>query len=162
MAKDWPKGTLALLCGSGTYFPLRQSTSRGPSGLFRTASTAKHLRVLARLDIGETSSPSMRRARFKVSLAELGIEVPSTAKLLVESAAQVAEAIVQGVMPPREGTRQIHDNLVGPFLHPAELQEWCYLDDGIDPVGSGPLGGRELDQAILRTAREWAGRRTRG
>jgi hypothetical protein len=74
----------------------------------------------------------------------------------------VAESIVKGVLPPREGARLIHDKLLGPFLHPAELQEWCYLDDGIDPGSLGPLGGRELDQAILRTAREWAGRRTTG
>ena len=131
--------------------------------LLESGLDSQALRVLAGLDLGERPSGIEAAARFRDAYKELRLPSPGREELLRVYVTEVASEIAIGAREPTEAIDLIHREVLSPFNHPAEFSSWCYLWEGLNPVGFTGLAGEALASAIRDTARQWvAGRRTTG
>jgi hypothetical protein len=113
------------------------------------------LRVLAGLDVGQLPSIWETAPYFDRALVELGTQEAELALLAREYVAEIAHAIVEARIGPREAVEMIHGSVVSPLDHPSDLQGWCDLNDGLDPRTRAPIGDQGVDARILVFAQEW-------
>lgn len=111
---------------------------------------SKNIRILASL--GKPLYPSEVEDYFKRSLKDLGWTLPEPSDCLVDYARSVAQEILSGDIPPREGCRSIYHIAVA-LDYPPELMGWFFLDEGLQPGSYGDLEGADWDDAIVTEAR---------
>lgn len=108
------------------------------------------LRILAGLDLfGEPSSTDASRL-FAAALAELGIELPEHPVLARLYVRDIARAVLDGEIAPRDAADRIHELVITPLEHPPDLQSWCHVWEGNSADLSQLLEGEALDAEIRR------------
>jgi hypothetical protein len=95
------------------------------------------------------------KAVFDRVVGELSLAVPATRDALLRAyLAVLAGDIVNGTRHPGEALDVIHREVIGPLNHPADLMEWCYAWEHLDPArGFASLSDAERDDAARELAR---------
>jgi hypothetical protein len=104
------------------------------------------------------AEPSRFEAKplFDRAVRELSLALPATPDALLRAyLAVLAGDILTGTRQPAEALDLIHRHVLGPLNHPADLMEWCYLWEGLDPARSfASLSDAERDDAARALARK--------
>lgn len=111
------------------------------------------LRILASL----TSDAWLSEAEpyFRRALTELRVQTPPRRELLLRYLRIVARDMLNGKIPAQRATHLIHSRVVSPLNHPAEIQRWCYLWEGLHPDDFHSIEGDEHRAAVEAEARQW-------
>jgi len=158
MKKDLPPGTVRLLVREAAGVVTGQHYVDWAVQLLAERHDSPSLRRLAASDLDEVPGASDCAQILTAVLAELELSRPDNEVLIRDYVREVARDIIAGNIAPQAGAERIHREVLGPFLHPKDLQAWCYLWEGLSPQGDGQtLAGSALDEAIHNTALAWAG-----
>jgi hypothetical protein len=118
---------------------------------------------LAGLDLA--GSPSLFEALplFESAIEELGLDVPRHRDSLIRSRLiDISEGLLEGHLPVEEALARAHREVVSILDHPADLQAWCDLEGGLEPIGRRPLSPIEVEQAVRLLAKELIADEERG
>ena len=156
MTDQLPRGTARLLVRelSGEP-PVAKDYIDWAVSLLGSGLDSQTLRVLAGLDLGDCPSGFEAAAKFRDAYKELRLPSPGREELLRVYVREVASEIAVGAREPADAVDLIHREVLSPFNHPAEFSSWCYLWEGLNPVGFADLEGEALTSAIRDTARQW-------
>lgn len=164
MSATFPQG---LPPGTSRVLALRASQTATADDLVRWALSALEgswdspaLRILAGINLRERPSIWDTEPYFARALSELAIPVPDFETLVRQYVDELARDIADGRIAPQTGADLIHRVAIGPLSHPADLQPWCYLWEGNDPVALVPMEKSQVDDAIRAFARAWVRDRT--
>ena len=114
------------------------------------------LRLLAGEDEGLDGSLWRVVPLFEAALSELEISLPGENDLMRLYVGHVARAVLTGDVPPKEAARIIERDVMGPYDHPEDLQEWCHLSDGRHPENYAELSPAQLDAEICERAKKYS------
>jgi hypothetical protein len=117
------------------------------------------LRILAGLDLGQLPSVFETSRYLDHVFQELGIVVADAEVVVRNCVHHLAAEIAAGRLDPKKGVDLIHLVAVAPLSHPADLQPWCDLGDGLDPRTRAPVVDSELNGLIRSYAQDWVSKR---
>lgn len=146
---SYPSGLLGLLV-AGT--PTGAEYFRWGECALEHGLDSPSLRILAGL--GPQTTWSEAEPYFRRAIAELGIVLPKVDERLRRLyLREVAGQMSAGEISPADGLERIHRWVLGPLGHPADLSEWCFLWEGLDPVGYAALSDSERDAQAVAAAK---------
>jgi len=68
----------------------------------------------------------------------------------------VSRALMAGRITSEEALDRIHQDVVSPLGHPADLAAWCFVWEGLGPMDYRRLTPADIDVEARRLAAEWA------
>lgn len=101
------------------------------------------------------ASRAEAKALFDRAVRELGLALPATEDALRRAYLIVlAGDISSGARRPSDALDLIHDEVISPLNHPADLMAWCFAWEHLDPErGFASLNDAERDDAARALAR---------
>jgi len=103
--------------------------------------------------------PNLYEAKPYLSraLEELQIPEPTDPETVLRAYAKsLAQDIDSGQMPARAALDEIHEVVVGPLNHPADLMGWCYLWEGNSADSTfTQLTEQEVEREVKVFAKKW-------
>lgn len=113
------------------------------------------LRVLAGFDPRQLTALFEVRSYFARALNELNIALPGPEAIVRQYVHEVVEELAAGRREPGDALATIHAVAIVPLSHPHDLQPWCDLGDGLDPVTRIPFGVENIGARTLEFAKSW-------
>ena len=92
---------------------------------------------------------------FARALRELGYAPPDEETLLRQYSRRLARHILEGALTAAEGVELMHSRVLTPLNHPSDLENWCFMWEGINPSEPGSLRElteEEFDKVVRRQA----------
>jgi hypothetical protein len=113
------------------------------------------LSILASLDLENDFSLWEAEKFFKKVVCELDWSFPDNEAILRTHLATLIIDIQNGTVDPEKWIERIHQEVVSPLGHPSDLQGWCFLWEGNDPVEYRILSKEEYSSRIIDFAKAW-------
>lgn len=90
------------------------------------------------------------------AISELKVVQPPAADLRRALVGVVSRALMAGRITSEEALDRIHQDVVSPLGHPADLAAWCFVWEGLGPMDYRRLTPADIDVETRRLAAEWA------
>ena len=120
----------------------------------RNGEDTPSLAILAGLD--RTSSVYETMPWLDKALSELNVVPPPPAELRRAFVAVVSRALMAGRITSEQALDRIHEDVVTPLGHPADLMAWCYVWEGLGPTDFRELTPADVDVEARKLAAAWA------
>ena len=114
-----------------------------------------NLRILASLNLVKPLEPTEVNDYFSRTLRDSQITFPAAEECLRSYMVDLAADILAGRREPIAGCRAIYQ-VVRALDYPADLRQWDFLDDWLDPDDYRQLSRSEIKERIVQEARRLA------
>ena len=152
---EFPSSTIALLAKKIQGSVIGQDYVDWAVQALTDGFDSPSLAILASLDIETNFSLWDAEKYFKNAVAELGWSFPDDDTVLRNHFVTLITNIHNGIIDPETGVDRIHREVISPLGHPSDLQGWCLLWEGNNPIDYGMIPKEEYASRILAYAHEW-------
>ena len=152
---ELPRGTMAVLAHRQLASATGDEMVTWAVDALEDGFDSHALRRLAALDLDGIPSVFDAAPLFASAVEELALTVPHDKDGILRAYLLVlARRVLDGACAVEDGLKTIHRDVLEPLNHPADLMDWCYLWEGLEPGTFESLD----DEAVAVQARELARR----
>jgi hypothetical protein len=153
--QGWPGHSMTLLAKKANRSVLGQDYVDWAVQALTEGLDSPSFLILAGLDIGEDFPLWEAEKYFTKAVNELGLSIPDDETILRKHLVTLLTQIQKGTVDPQMGIERIHREVVSPLEHPSDLQSWCFLWEGLNPMGNDVIPKDEYRAKIFEFAGKW-------